>query len=136
MIVYGFSQAFRRFGGSAIFSLVSDLLTVRLGSYGSAIEELRFTACLRSLSQDPRTDFSDEEIEELQNESPGEDPFAGFDRRFDSFHKYLAQLPTVKFYRKFKRAEIKFVSSQFTAEDDVDWQPSADNCNRAMSEVL
>ncbi len=101
-------------GGSAIFSYVADLLTVRLGNYGSAIEEIYLIACLRN---------------------PVRDPWVGLENLFDSFHASLENLPKVTFYRRLKRVEITFASRRFTSEDDRGWEPKPDLCNRAMQEV-
>ncbi len=114
MLIQGFRATYTAFGGSAIFSYVTNLLTVRLGNYGSAIEEIYLTAGLRDRVRDP---------------------WVGFENLFDSFHASLDKLPKVTFYRRLKRVEITFASRRFTSEDDRGWEPKPDLCNRAMQEV-
>ena len=115
MLIQAFMAKYREMGGSAIFSYVADLLILRLGRYGSAIENIRLIFYLRGPAR-------------------GTSP-AGR-KMFDEFHEFLHQLPKVRFSRRLKRVDIQFVSQQFTAEDEIGWQPSVEKCNRAMGEVL
>lgn len=115
MLIHGFRVTHRQMGGSAIFCYPANLLTVRLGFYGSAIETIHLIFYLRW---------------------PVRHPSPARQQMLDEFHEFLNQLPKVRFSRRSKRVDIQFVSQKFTAEDDVGWEPTVDKCNRAMSEVL
>jgi uncharacterized protein YfeS len=82
-------------GGVAVHSFIGDLLTLRLGNYGSAIKEIEITVCFRHASRVPKPDLQ---------------------YAFEDFHKFVKSLPKVTFLRKAKRLEIYFVSDNFTGE--------------------
>jgi hypothetical protein len=107
-------RSYNTYGASGIFSFIGDLLTVRLGDYGSAVESVELIACLRS-----RTRRFLPTLEAM----------------FDNFHEDVKTLPRVTFRRKFKRVEIIFLSTHFFAEDEEGWNPSANKCNTAAEEV-
>ena len=115
MIIYGLRAQYSEGGGSAIFSYVTNLLTVRLGHYGSAIEAIWITVFLRDRTRDPSV---------------------ALQKLFDDFHEYLPRLPKITFHRRLKRVDIQFASKQFDSEDERGWLPSVDKCNRGMGEVL
>lgn len=109
-----FSSSYNTFGGSRMFSYVGDLLTVRLGDYGTAVESVEVVAHLRSAARNPRPT-----LEEL----------------FDRFHESLNQLPKIRFQRNLRRVEIRFLSERFTAEDNKSSTLSPKMCNIAAAEV-
>jgi uncharacterized protein YfeS len=109
-----FSRSYNSYGGSSIFSFVGDLLTARLGDYGSAVESIELIACLPS-----RTHKFLPTLEKM----------------FDQFHEYVKTLPQITFRRKLKRIELIFLSKHFFADDDEAQKPSAQKCNTAFEEV-
>lgn len=114
MEVFVSTNAYNSYGGSSLYSPLSDLLTLHIGEYGSAIEETEIVAYLRSKSRRFRPT-----LEEL----------------FDQFHKYIESLPRIAFRRKLKRVKIEFMSEHFTAEDVDDRSPSVEKRSLAAQEV-
>jgi hypothetical protein len=109
-----FSRSYNSYGGSSIFSFVGDLLTARLGDYGSAVESIELIACLPS-----RTRKFLPTLEKM----------------FDQFHEYVKTLPQITFRRKLKRIELIFLSKHFFADDGEAQKPSAQKCNTVGEEV-
>ena len=108
-------QTYDSFGGTAIHSFIGDLLTVRLGDYGTAVKEIDITACFRHSNRKPKPTLED---------------------LFDEFHGDLDSLPRITFQRKAKRIKIEFASDNFTAEDDVGRRkPTLKNCQVAAREI-
>lgn len=103
-------------GGSVFFSVVGDLLTVRLGDYGAAVESIEMYAALASRTR------------KVANPS-----LRGM---FNDWHqKFLKTRPYVAFRRNLKRAEIGFRSEHFFAEDEEHGRPSTKEYNLAAEEV-
>jgi uncharacterized protein YfeS len=109
-----YRRSYNSYGGSSIFSFVGDLLTARLGDYGSAVESIELIACLPS-----RTRKFLPTLEEM----------------FDQLHEYVKSLPQITFRRKVKRIELIFLSKHFFAEGEEGWKSSAQKCNTAAEEV-
>lgn len=103
-------------GGSVFFSVVGDLLTVRLGNYGTAVEFIEITACLASRTRK----LSHPSLREMFN---------------DWHQKFLKTLPFVAFRRNLKRIEISFRSEHFYAEDEEVGRPSTKKYNQVAEEV-
>lgn len=82
-------------GGVAVHSFIGDLLTLRLGNYGSAVKEIDITVCFRHAKKAPKPDL---------------------EHALDVFNNFIKSLPKVTFLRKAKRIEIYFVSDNFTGE--------------------
>ena len=114
MAVFVSKNTYDTYGGSFLYSPFGDLLTLHLGEYGSAIEEIEIVANLRSKSRRFHST-----LEEL----------------FDQFHKYIESLPRITFHRKLKRVKIKFLSEHFTAEDEGERNPSVEKRSVAAQEV-
>ena len=108
------SQTLNAYGGSAIYSYVGHLLTVRLIDCGTAVDRIEIISCLRSSTQYRKA------LKQTQ----------------EQFNEYTTTLPRVTFRRKLKQVEIEFLSGHFVAEDDRGWKPSAKKCNIAAEEVL
>lgn len=108
------AQSYDCYGGCAIYSVVGDLLTTRLGDYGSAVNSIHLTAHLSSQIRNPRRT-----LEEL----------------FDQFHDALKKLPKVTFRRQLRRIEIEFLSPHFHASDHEYLKPSVEKSNLAAGEV-
>jgi uncharacterized protein YfeS len=112
MEIMGEARTYNVSGGGAWFSFVGDLLTIRLGQYGAAIESIRLIACLPSRTRQFRPSL---------------------EKIFDQFHEFLKKLPKVS--RRSKRVEILFRSEHFTAEDRDGWKPTVEKCNAAAGEA-
>ncbi len=108
------SRAYNKWGASVIYSFVADLLTMQLGEYGSAVELISITGCLRCPSLTPRPT-----LEQL----------------FDQFNQHVNKLPKITFRRNMKQIDIDFLSKHFTSEDDEAWRASAEKCNVAAGEI-
>lgn len=108
------AQTYNTYGGSAIYSVVGDLLTIRLGDYGPAVSSIYLTAYLPSATRNPARTLED---------------------LFDQFHGYLEKLPKVTFRRKLQRIEIGFLSQHFHAADNDGWRPSVEKAAVAAREV-
>lgn len=102
------------YGGSLLFSPVGDLLTARLGDYGSGVESIDLIACLP------------------HRERKFLPTLGGL---FDQHHEFLKTLPYVAFRRKLKRVEMSFRSEHFFAEDEEVGRPSAKKYSVAAEEV-
>lgn len=114
MQVVGLKSSYNTHGASAIYSYIGFLLTVKLGDYGDAVEEINVRGCLPSATRTP--------LPTLETD-------------FDQFHQHLDSLPRVTFQRNLKRVKIEFLSEHFSAEDDEGWNPSVEKCRLAAGEV-
>lgn len=114
MDIHGNNQTYNTFGGNDFYSFVADLLSERLGNYGTAIETVELTGYLRSATR--------RFLPTLEG-------------LFDQYHDYLGRLPKITFRRKLKRVEICFLSEHFTADDAEGWNPSPEKCTVAAGEM-
>ncbi|MEX1028143.1 MAG: hypothetical protein WD049_09090 [Candidatus Paceibacterota bacterium] len=114
MDVFVSKNTYNTYGGSTLYGSAGDLLTSRLGEYGSAIEEIEVVACLRSKSRKFRPT-----LEGL----------------FDQFHEYIKSLPRITFRRKLKRVKIEFLSEHFTADDEKERNATPKQRMTAAQEV-
>jgi uncharacterized protein YfeS len=110
----GLEQTYDSGGISAVFSAVCDLLTLRLGEYGTAVERIEIVAYISSRKREPRQ---------------------GLEESFDQFHRFLARLPQIRYHRKLRKIHIGFVSEHFFEQLDPSWPPSAERCRTAAAEV-
>jgi uncharacterized protein YfeS len=101
-------------GASAIFTCIGDLLTIRVGDHGTAVESIEICVHLRS---------NDRKIQPTLEDL------------FDQYHEYLKTLPVVIFRRRLKRIEIGFLSEHFTADDNESSKLSVEKRRIAMKEV-
>jgi uncharacterized protein YfeS len=108
-------QTYDSLGGIAVHSFIGDLLTLRLGNYGSGLKEIDITVCFRHAKRNPKPTLED---------------------LFDDFHKYVKTLPRTTFYRRAKRIEINFLSDNFTAEyEESGRKPTLKDYQTAAKEI-
>jgi uncharacterized protein YfeS len=108
-------RTYNCYGGCIVFSPVADLLSLRLGEYGEAVQSIDILAWLRIVDCDLYTD-----VENM------------FHR---DFYTYIATLPKTTFRRKKKCLDLEFVSKAITAEDSESYQLSVEKCNRALADI-
>jgi uncharacterized protein YfeS len=115
MDVSVYARTYNSYGGSTIFSPIGDLLYVRLGEYGEAINEIEMTMCLRNSRHNP---------------------LPTLESMFEQYHKYIKTLPKITFRRKRKLVEMQVLCRSLAAEDNKRSQVSVEKCNRAMIDVM
>ena len=108
-------RTYNGYGGDRILSPVGARLSLDLGDYGKAVDEIEIVACLQSATRNPLPT-----LEEM----------------FEEFVKYVTTLPKVAFRRKKRRLELQFRCNSITAEDIAPHQRSVEKSNRALSEIL
>ncbi|WP_146430954.1 hypothetical protein [Blastopirellula retiformator] len=106
-------RTYDSYGYSKLFSPIAALLSLRLGDYGPAIDELDLLTWLPSRTRMFRPTL---------------------ERSFDEFHKEIKTLPRMTFRRKSNRFELSFPSSRFFAGDQRQ-DPAAQMLNDAAAEV-